>query len=65
LVEDEAAVYDAMAAGSLGKLIAKMEKQMFDHAKNLEFEEAAALRDKIDAIKRSRFGVIEDKLKKA
>jgi excinuclease ABC subunit B len=65
LVEDEAAAYEAMAAGSLGKLITKMEKQMFDHAKNLEFEEAAALRDKIDAIKHSRFGVVEDKIKKA
>ncbi|KPJ96837.1 MAG: excinuclease ABC subunit B [Gammaproteobacteria bacterium SG8_15] len=56
MIEDEAATYQAMGAGSLGKVIAKMEKQMFDHARNLEFEEAAALRDKIDAIKRNHFG---------
>jgi excinuclease ABC subunit B len=61
LVEDEAASYDAMGASGLAKAIAKLEKQMFDHAKNLEFEEAAALRDKIDSIKERQFGVIGEK----
>ena len=56
MVEDEAAVYEAMSAAGLGKAIAKLEKQMFDHARNLEFEQAAALRDKIDAIKHSQLG---------
>ena len=31
--------------------IAEKEKQMFDHAKNLEFEEAARIRDEIETIK--------------
>lgn len=31
--------------------IKKLEKEMFEHAKNLEFEQAAALRDKIEAMR--------------
>ena len=37
---------------ALGKLLAQMEKQMLDHAQNLEFEEAAQLRDQVIEIKR-------------
>ena len=37
---------------ALGKLLAQMEKQMLDHAQNLEFEEAAQLRDQLIQIKR-------------
>ena len=59
LVAEEAAEYESMSATRLGKVIARFEKQMFEHAKNLEFEEAAALRDKIDAIKDRRFGLVE------
>ena len=36
---------------ALGKLLAQLEKQMLDHAQNLEFEEAAALRDQVIQIK--------------
>lgn len=56
LVAEELAEYSAMAPQGLGKAIAKMEKQMFAHARNLEFEQAAAVRDKIDAIKKHGFG---------
>ena len=34
------------------KLIKALEKEMLEKAKNLEFEEAALLRDEIDALKR-------------
>ena len=34
-----------------GKELAKLEKQMQQHAKNLEFEEAAALRDRIQVLR--------------
>ena len=34
-----------------GKAIAALEKRMLEHAKNLEFEEAAALRDEVLALK--------------
>jgi len=37
--------------------IKKLEKQMFQHARDLEFEEAAQLRDEIDALRRAGFGL--------
>ena len=39
---------------ALGRLLEKLEQQMLDHAKNLEFEEAARLRDRIAQIKAER-----------
>jgi len=39
---------------SFGKLLEKLEKQMFDHAQNLEFEEAARIRDQLQHIHDSR-----------
>jgi excinuclease ABC subunit B len=38
------------------KKIKNLEKEMYQHAKNLEFEEAATLRDEIELIKRHVFG---------
>ena len=55
---EEAAQYDAMSADALGRQLRKLEKRMYDHAKNLEFEEAAGLRDKIRAIRERRFGLV-------
>jgi excinuclease ABC subunit B len=39
---------------ALGKLLAKLEAEMLEHARNLEFEEAAELRDEIAAIRTER-----------
>jgi excinuclease ABC subunit B len=39
----------------LGKTIDKMEKQMYEHARALEFEQAASLRDDITDLKRRFF----------
>src|SRR5262245_21891840 len=39
---------------ALGKLLARMENEMLEHARNLEFEQAAHLRDQIIAIKNER-----------
>ncbi len=36
----------------LGREIKKLEAQMYTHARNLEFEQAAALRDRIDGLRR-------------
>ena len=36
---------------ALGKLIATLEEKMYEHAKNLEFENAAALRDEIQDLR--------------
>ena len=56
---EEAAEYAAMAPDTLAKLLNKLEKQMYAHARNLEFEQAAALRDKIHTIRTRKFGVLE------
>jgi len=38
-------------AKSLMAEIAKLEKQMFEHAQNLEFEQAASVRDQVEALR--------------
>jgi excinuclease ABC subunit B len=55
LAAEESAAYEAMPADDLSRLLAKLEKQMYQHARNLEFEQAAALRDKISAIRMNKF----------
>jgi excinuclease ABC subunit B len=55
LAAEESAVYESMPADDLSRLLAKLEKQMYQHARNLEFEQAAALRDKISAIRTNKF----------
>ena len=42
-------------AVELGKLLDQLERDMLEHAKQLEFEEAAALRDEIDSLKEGSF----------
>ena len=42
---------------ALGKLLDRLEKEMLDHAQNLEFEEAARLRDQMQEIRDSRLKV--------
>lgn len=49
-VADETAPYLAMDANTLKNKIAQLEKKMYDHAHNLEFEEAAKIRDLIKQI---------------
>ncbi|MFP6815606.1 MAG: excinuclease ABC subunit UvrB [Pseudomonadales bacterium] len=39
---------------TLGKLMTQLENRMFEHAKNLEFEEAAGVRDQIQDIRQKR-----------
>ena len=41
-----------LTPAALGRKIADMEQKMLEHAKNLEFEEAAALRDEVAELKR-------------
>jgi excinuclease ABC subunit B len=43
--------YHALTPAKAVKLIAKLEKDMFEHAKNLEFEEAARTRDEITKLR--------------
>jgi len=51
-VAEAQAEYAHMSVKEMSKQMDKLEKQMFKHAQNLEFEEAAAIRDKIDQLKK-------------
>jgi excinuclease ABC subunit B len=53
---EEQARYEAMTEKELGREIKRLEKQMLDHARNLEFEKAAAVRDQLMTLKRAVFG---------
>ncbi|WP_316674628.1 excinuclease ABC subunit UvrB [uncultured Tolumonas sp.] len=46
-VAEEAAHYQRLSPDALAKEIKRLENQMFEHARNLEFEQAAGLRDQI------------------
>jgi excinuclease ABC subunit B len=57
---EEQARYEAMTEKDLGREIKRLEKQMLDHARNLEFEKAAAVRDQLATLKRAVFGADGD-----
>ena len=44
-----------LSPAALGRKIADLEQKMLDHAKNLEFEEAASLRDVVTELKQAAF----------
>ncbi|TXH47372.1 MAG: excinuclease ABC subunit UvrB [Burkholderiaceae bacterium] len=52
----EAAAVEAMSEKDLAKRIKLLEKQMLDHAKNLEFEKAARVRDQLALLREQAFG---------
>jgi excinuclease ABC subunit B len=51
-VAEEALGYAAMPREELVRMVEKLEKQMYEHARNLEFEEAARLRDQVEEIRK-------------
>ena len=51
-----AAEVEAMSEKDLGKRIKTLEKQMLDHARNLEFEKAARIRDQLALLREQAFG---------
>ena len=53
MVAEEAATYSNLDAHSAAALIKKLEAQMYKHAQNLEFEDAARLRDEIKRVRES------------
>jgi excinuclease ABC subunit B len=53
---EEQARYGTMTEKELGREIKRLEKQMLEHARNLEFEKAAAVRDQLMTLKRAVFG---------
>jgi excinuclease ABC subunit B len=51
-----AAEVEAMSEKDLGKRIKLLERQMLEHAKNLEFEKAARVRDQLAVLREQAFG---------
>jgi excinuclease ABC subunit B len=49
-VAEEPAIYSGDDPKVLQKEIKKLEKQMYTHARDLEFEEAAQLRDQVELL---------------
>ena len=53
---EQHAQYAHMTPAQASHEMDKLEKQMYTHAKNLEFEEAAALRDKVESLRKLALG---------
>jgi len=56
----ERAKYEDMSEKQVAKEIKRLEKQMLDHAKNLEFERAAQVRDQLAKLRTQIFGAAAD-----
>jgi excinuclease ABC subunit B len=56
-VADEVARYGHLNPEQLSREIGKLERQMYEHARNLEFEEAARLRDEIRRMEERNLGM--------
>ncbi|MGZ8288789.1 MAG: excinuclease ABC subunit UvrB [Telluria sp.] len=54
--EKETAKIESMSEKQISKEIKRLEKLMVDHAKNLEFEKAAQVRDQLHILKQQAFG---------
>ena len=48
--------YESMSEKDVAREIRQLEKQMQEHARNLEFEKAAQARDRLAALRRNLFG---------
>ena len=53
---EEAAAVEALSEKDLGKRIKLLERRMLEHARNLEFEQAARLRDQLAQLREQAFG---------
>lgn len=60
-VAEDIIEYGEMSPTELARKIAKMELEMYNHAQNLEFEEAARLRDEINRLNTYQLDVLEVK----
>jgi excinuclease ABC subunit B len=59
-VAETAAEYARLSPEQVDKKIKQLEKKMYAHAENLEFEEAAKLRDEIRRLSESRLEIVGD-----
>jgi excinuclease ABC subunit B len=60
-VAEKPPLYKSMSPEQLMRHIKKLEQQMYKHARDLEFEEAARIRDDIAEIRREEFGIPDSK----
>ena len=60
-IAEDATRYESLTPDQLMKKAAKLEKQMLQHARDLEFEDAARLRDEILRIRHEGLGLTEPK----
>ena len=58
-VAEEVVEYAALPPDKLLHKLKKLEQQMYQHARDLEFEEAARLRDQIRKLQQGAFGLDE------
>ncbi|MDC8785111.1 excinuclease ABC subunit UvrB [Roseateles koreensis] len=54
----QAAAVEELSEKDLSKRMALLEKQMLEHARNLEFEKAARVRDQLAALREQAFGAV-------
>ncbi len=54
--QEETAKIESMSEKQISKEIKRLEKLMVDHARNLEFEKAAQVRDQLHVLKQQAFG---------
>ena len=57
MAADKRGIYEVMSPEQLLKQAAKLEKKMLKHARDLEFEEAARLRDEIQSLRTQGLGL--------
>jgi excinuclease ABC subunit B len=55
-VAEEHGLYRHLSPAQLAKRMQQLEKQMFKHARDLEFDEAARLRDEIESLRKMELG---------
>ena len=53
---EQQAQYETMTEKGVAREIKRLEKLMMDHARNLEFEQAARVRDQLASLKQQVFG---------
>jgi len=58
-VAEEIAIYGRLSPEQLEKEVGRLEQQMYEHARNLEFEEAARLRDQIHHMRTGNLGLAD------
>jgi len=56
-IAEEQAEYEGLTSKEFKKKVAELEQEMYKHAQNLEFEEAANIRDKIKKFEEGQLGI--------